>query len=174
MCLSRDNPTGNVSTSLTRGYDVVGDLRDDDDAHWPITPARVAAIPPYHVADWPEKPEVWNGGGALMGFDPLNFIHFGEIAALSPRCACDDLHGKPAKVNSQVAKVWPRSLLAFSLFVGSPMMLTWQSQSMRDARGQSFHIGRFRRVSTMPNVEIVEASVQTRPFPTLEMDFGDP
>lgn len=86
MCLSRDNPTGNVSTSLTRGYDVVGDLRDDDDAHLPITPASVAAIPPYHVADWPEKPEVWNGGGALVGFDPLNFIHFGEIAALSPRC----------------------------------------------------------------------------------------
>ncbi|KAH3189863.1 hypothetical protein KXW62_008021, partial [Aspergillus fumigatus] len=57
MCLSRDNPTGNVSTSLTKGYNVVGDLRDDDDAHWPITPARVAAIPPYHVADWPEKPE---------------------------------------------------------------------------------------------------------------------
>jgi hypothetical protein len=86
MCLSRDNPTGNVSTSLTRGYDVVGDLRDGDDAHWPITPARVAAIPPYHVADWPEKPEVWSGGGALVGFDPLNFIHFGEIAALGPRC----------------------------------------------------------------------------------------
>jgi hypothetical protein len=85
MCLSCDDPTGNVSTSLMRGYDVVSDLCDHDDAHWPITPAHVAAIPPYHVADWLEKPEVWNGGGVLVGFDPLNSICFGEIAALSPR-----------------------------------------------------------------------------------------
>jgi hypothetical protein len=103
------------------------------------------------------------------------FLHFSFSASWGVWTpACDDLHGKLAKVNSWVAKVWLPSLLAFSAFVGSPMMVTWQSQSMRDARGQSFHIGRFRRLSTMPTVEIVEASVQTKPFPTLEMVFGDP
>lgn len=43
-------------------------------------------IPPYHVADWSEKLDVWDGRGVLEGFNPLDVIYSGEIGALSSRC----------------------------------------------------------------------------------------